>query len=412
MLGLEHGIKADLGISVVDQGILASSVFAGNTIGCISAAFLFARFNAQEVLTASFVLHTLATFSFAASQSLYVALLSRVMIGFSFAFIVVYSVVWVDIFAPKSQATTWLGSMNVGVPLGVLTGFIFGGSLIPYLGLSWRWVFYPKVFICIFLIIFLHQSDSILLNEQRPTSQRMASSSLSHQIQIGKTLFKNPIFVCSVASLCSLYFVITSLQIFITNYLKAPPFNATMNTITFAFGMAAITASICGVLAGGLILDKLGGYQGNLHRAAFFAAICGAAAAWLAFLATFMETTFGFIAVMWMMLVAGSATIPVLTGLIMAGVPTNLRSQSSAVANVTFNLGYALGPLFLSSIASAMDGDINLAVHISLMMSAFAGPPMVLNIKYCHAAKLAAEAAGMDTWKAPGLTPQASSAAA
>jgi len=388
VLGIDDGIAQALQLSVVDEGALGSAPFIGNTIGCAVAGVLFSQYEAKPMLLFGMGMHFTSTILFALAPSFIVALLSRVLIGFTLSFVVVYSVVWTDVFAPQQYATTWLAAMNAGVPLGMLLGFIMGGSVIPELELSWRLTFVFKAIVLLPLLVMLkrtppsHVNDpgatqahrqSKLNNEKHPsTCQSIARNS--------STLLRNELFVCAVAGLVVLYFVVTAMQVFITSYLRGPPFYASMTTIVFGFGVTSVTAPVFGVVTGGVILDRLGGYQTNLRRAALFGAACGTGAAWFGLLACYMTTVPTFIAALWFMLFVGAANVPVGTGILMASVPPSMRPTASAYAAVAFNVfGYFLGPIFCGFVAD-QTGSLAQAFHIVLMMSGVGCIPLGLTV--------------------------------
>jgi MFS family permease len=382
-LGVDRGIAEDLRLNIVDEGALGSIVFIGNTIGCAVAGVLFARYDAKAVLTWSMTAHAVASLCFALSPSFAVSLAVRLVVGFTLAFVVVYSVVWADTFAPKERATLWMASMNIGVPIGMLLGFFVGGFMVPHLEASWRWAFLVKVIVMVPAVVMLHRADRATLAEEvDPVDARRAPvAGLERVTKITKSLLRNEMFVCSCAGLIVLYFCITALQTFITPFLRAAPFHASMNTIVFGFGATSVTAPICGVVLGGVLLDRLGGYQHNLQRAAKFSAACGILAAWFGFLACYMQTTATFIAALWMMLFVGAANVPASTGILMAVVPPSMRSAASSYANVAFNvLGYFMGPLICGIIADRLQ-SLHAAVHVILLMSSLGTIPLLLGVR-------------------------------
>lgn len=87
----------------MEQGTLTSSVFLGNVVGCLLAGHLFSHYNEKNVLAPSLLIHTLGTFLFAAFPFYYIALCIRFFIGLTLAFVVVYTPVWVDTFAPAHR---------------------------------------------------------------------------------------------------------------------------------------------------------------------------------------------------------------------------------------------------------------------------------------------------------------------
>jgi MFS family permease len=77
---------------------------------------------------------------FSFSYNLYLIYLSRIGMGITQAFCVIYGPVWVNEFSPPTSTTKWMGLLQAAVPLGVMLGYAIAGSFINFGGgfLSWR----------------------------------------------------------------------------------------------------------------------------------------------------------------------------------------------------------------------------------------------------------------------------------
>lgn len=49
---------------------------------------------------------------------------------------------WVDLFAHEKQKTTWITLLLLGVPLGVILGYIMTAVLVTYLDVRYEYVDY------------------------------------------------------------------------------------------------------------------------------------------------------------------------------------------------------------------------------------------------------------------------------
>lgn len=414
VLGIDDGIASDLRLSVVDEGALGSAPFIGNTIGCALASMFFARYEAKTVLIMGMTLHMLGSLLFALSTEFLVAMVARVIIGFTLAFVVVYSVVWTDIFSPPERATTWMAAMNAGVPLGMLIGFVMGGSIIPELELSWRFTFVFKAVVLVPVLFGMNRLQPAVINEpvQRKRAAFRGSAGEFCQAVANNSLhlLRNELFVSATGGLCVLYFCVTAMQVFITPYLRGAPYYASMNTIVFGFGATSVTAPIFGVVVGGMTLDRMGGYQNNLPRAATFGAVCGALAAWFGFVACFTTTVPTFIGALWLMLFCGAANVPVGTGILMASVHPTMRATASSYAAIAFNvLGYFLGPIVCGTLADRT-GSLRTAFHLVLMSSGLGIIPLALTARFAaqqrqRQKEAAAEAKDPDAAELPTESP-------
>jgi MFS family permease len=121
---------------------------------------------------------------------------------------------------------------------------------------------------------------------------------------------------------------------------------AKKSTVLGAFAATSATAPVIGVVFGGWYVDKMGGYQGVQGKAmtgrccAFFGTVATA----FAICAGYAETMVSLLSLIWCVLFFGGAVIPGATGLVLSSVPPQLRSFSSAVSMLTYNIfGYAAG---------------------------------------------------------------------
>ncbi|KPI89430.1 hypothetical protein ABL78_1466 [Leptomonas seymouri] len=441
-LGAESGIGNSWELSMKHQGILTSSVFLGNVIGCPLSGYFFSRYNEKRVLCGALVVHTVFTFLFAAVPHYTIALINRFFIGFTLSFIVVYTPVWIDEFAPKNRQSVWMASHNAGVPLGIMLGYILAvGPQMVVDSVDWNWAFFLKCLLMIPTITYVAQVDSRTINTARtaadndkddndadtaeesggnndargecgrpsnaatsanpPVAAAPASMRNSLRDQASRALrtpigdipasimahlryavsgfqffcvplLCNVVYICSVISLTSLYFVATGLQNFVTQYLQEPPFEASMATIMVGFGSAVVTAPVCGVIAGGILLDLIGGYKRNLPRVTLFLLTWGGLAVLFSIVCIFAKTTCGFLLVMSVVLFCGGALIPPGAGLTMAHLPDHLRPTGAALSQTVYNLlGNFSGPLVCGWVADAT-GKLRYGI-ITLLLSSTLG---------------------------------------
>ncbi|KPA85741.1 hypothetical protein ABB37_00105 [Leptomonas pyrrhocoris] len=448
-LGAESGIGNFWGLSMMQQGVLTSSVFLGNVIGCPLAGFLFSRYNEKRILCGALVVHTVFTFLFAAMPDYDTALVNRFFIGLALSFIVVYTPVWVDEFAPKSRQSLWMAAHNAGVPLGIMFGYILAvGPHMVAESIGWNWAFFVKTLLMIPTITYVARVDSRTINTIKAAAdnakddtaadvavegdvrnnsdgdggegrrQSVAPSNVNIPVAffsaaeraalrdrakraletpIGDVpaivmsnlryflvgfrggqapLLRNLVYVCSVVSLTSLYFVATGLQNFVTQYLQEPPFEASMSTIMIGFGTAVVTAPVCGVIAGGILLDRIGGYKRNLRRVTLFLFAWGSCAVLFSIICIFAKTTRGFLLVMSVVLFCGGALIPPGAGLTMNSLPAHMRSTGAAFSQTVYNLlGNFSGPLVCGWVAD-VTGKLRYGIITLLLSSALGVLPL------------------------------------
>lgn len=372
VLGAPQGISAEFNLNSATDGIVSSIMFVGNTIGVASAGPAFASHSPKMVLATSLVMHCFASALFGLAHGWLMAVVARILVGFSQSFLAVYVLVWVDEFAPATSSATWMAIVQACVPLGIMIGYVGAGLMVANTGLSWRWTFHIKSFAMLPL--------TILLFFVNPRAIDCDDEHHRHRGSRATTLWmfaKNRVFASVVLAMMSIYFIVTALQTFTTLYLRNDPFNASMNTIIAGFGATAATAPVLGVVAGGWLLDWVGGYKRNLELTAKFGCTfssCAMVAAVFAFFATEVQT---FLISIWFLLFFGGGIIPASTGMLMSSIKPEYRSTGSGVASICFNLGgYFLGPLVCGVVAETA-GNLRYGIQFTLMISILAMGAMI-----------------------------------
>lgn len=170
VLGAAGGISDEWELDSIAQGSLTSSVFLGNVIGCPLAGQLLSLYDEKKVFSYSLLFHLLFSVSFGLFPSYYAALVNRFFIGVTLAFIVVYTPVWVDEFAPRQMQSMWQALQNVGVPVGIMLGFLLGSYFPTYTTLSWAYSFFLKGILMVPTVMYLWHMDPCKFNTRRSTS--------------------------------------------------------------------------------------------------------------------------------------------------------------------------------------------------------------------------------------------------
>lgn len=75
-----------------------------------------------------------------------------------------------------------------------------------------------------------------------------------------RQLLRSPLYVLLTLSLCGLYFTVTGIQYWITDYLEKV-IGAPKDQVLTAFAITSCTAPAMGVVFGGWLVDRMGGYK-------------------------------------------------------------------------------------------------------------------------------------------------------
>lgn len=196
--------------------------------------------------------------------------------------------------------------------------------------------------------------DSLWMYTEEGGGASAAKLSMRRQL---KVLLRSKTFVNVTLGLCALYFVVTGIQFWMTDYLvqviKAP-----YGSVLGAFAATSATGPVFGVVFGGWFIDRVGGYHGLAGRAktSFYCAVFGCIAVFFAIPAAFVKSFSVLITLVWFVLFWGGAIIPGATGLLLASVNADLRQFSSAMSMLMYNIGgYAAGTIFPGLVMQAAE---------------------------------------------------------
>jgi len=134
-------------LTYAEQGLLGGVVYIFLSAACPVAGVLLRTFRVKKVLASALVVNNLSVLCFALcpDHHPYLLISCRAFVGFTQAFFMVYSPLWVDEFAPASRRTTWMATIQGSVPLGVVCGYsiAYVATLNEPCDLveCWRWPF-------------------------------------------------------------------------------------------------------------------------------------------------------------------------------------------------------------------------------------------------------------------------------
>jgi MFS family permease len=146
------------------------------------------------------------------------------------------------------------------------------------------------------------------------------TSNLSRYCAQTRVVLCNTLYVTVTMGLCSMYFIVTGIQFWMTSYL-IDILNCNPVQVVFVFSSVSITAPILGVIVGGTFADKYGGYRGkNTLKALKLCSAFGVVAFVFAFPIGFLYSLTYIIVLLWTFLFFGAAIIPVGTGIMVSSV--------------------------------------------------------------------------------------------
>ncbi len=488
-----ESIKEGFNLSFVQQGLLGGAVYIGLSLCCPITGYLFRKFNIKSVLSVSLLLFTVALICFSSVRSgnPEVLIVTMGMMGIFQAFIMVFSPVWIDAYAPNSRRTKWISIYTAMTAFGIMVGYINGAittwiwaNHCPHNIMCWRIPFMFQALCLLPIVIFfffipvehleidlgsnnngdqyqklldgdaidepmmapglldssllaapaagLETTSPILQNEKRNsnhsrqrsrqrtkstvrrssalynmnvanelkeenvTRARLDSAFVYETDIIGDTsrggwfdalcdLFSNPIFSCVVFALSGLYYVVTGVQYWATEYLITEV-GGNRGTVHILFIIVSATGPIMGVFLGGALVDSLGGYKKAPIPTLNVCVLFGLCAACCGLPVTFVDNMYVVVFLLWGLLFFGGGTVPCCTGLFISSVSPDTRAFASSVSVIIFNLlGYGLSPVSSSIIMNATN-SFRIGFRICLFCSLI--PVSLMFFAWRHAKKI------------------------
>ncbi|CAD8132969.1 unnamed protein product [Paramecium octaurelia] len=249
----------------------------------------------------------------------------------------------------------WLTYMQLGVALGTVSGYLVT-SLSLYFSQNWVYPYYLQILLLIPCFLVYSLSDEKMLSTQyqeKTDEQREDFKTIF--LQNLKTFFSNPIFVFSMLSLSSLFFVVTGVQFWITDYLR----NVLLmpHEVVFkSFLIISLTAPLTGVYLGGLVLQNFGGYDGSMAiKIAAFEALLASISG--AFIPALNDGAFVLL-FLWFLLFFGGSAVPAIMGIMITSIPREQRSSGNSLSHLFQELlGYLPAPILYGYVQQSTGGS-------------------------------------------------------
>jgi len=146
------------------------------------------------------------------------------------------------------------------------------------------------------------------------------TSNLSRYCSQARSVLGNLLYIFVCLGLCSMYFIVTGIQFWMTSYLIDILGNNPIQVVII-FSTVSITAPLAGVMVGGTFADKYGGYKGkNILKALKLCLAFGVVAFVFSFPIGFLYSLVYITVLLWTFLFFGAAIVPVGTGIMVSSV--------------------------------------------------------------------------------------------
>ena len=384
-------ITKEIDLDYSEQAMIGSFVYLGLSFTSLFAGLIFSKYSPKIVCAIILILNSVSCFIFSFSSDKVILFLMRFFMGATGAFIFIYGPVWVNNFSPPEHSTTWMGILHSCSIFGVFLGYLVTAIILNFLHkfISWRVAIQIQGIVEIFLAFFLFKENEEYINvdtrkiipfeekeikfDKKKIKESPSLISVTRRdpridtVELGnlgfyffqaKTILKNKLYILITLAITSIYFIVTGIQFWITKYLieilEVEPI-----VVNIIFSIISITAPLSGVLFGGTISDKYGGYKGKNETKAL--QMCSA----FGLLTLFFGIPLGFMfriiylsVLLWAFLFFGAAIIPIATGIMISCVPKDCQATSSSISQIIFNLfGYFCSPMIAGFIMDIFEDE-------------------------------------------------------
>ena len=192
----------------------------------------------------------------------------------------------------------------------------------------------------------------------------MSKGAICSQI---KAIIKSPVFILINITLCSIYAIVAAIQFWIIDYLQYGLFIEDPKKRFLMFGSVIVTSPPLGMILGGVLLSKVGGYDSE--KAIYIPLFTSLIVSVLANLAPLSTNVYIFLPLFWLYFFVGSAIIPAANGISLVSVEKKYAGAASSISILLYNvLGRFPGPNLYAFFKSLVD-DENSRIPMGLLLN-------------------------------------------
>ena len=391
-------LSKDMELNDSQLGGLGSMIFLGKALGCSIFFTLINKLNRKYMLLVTSFLTILSLILTTQTKKLFLLYFYRIIAGISQSYLGIYSPVWADQFGIHKYKSIILSCQHLSSSLGYLFGYMMG------IWLGWILAFYVEdvmLVLSLFVIFFISdkffsmslmpiksrmnffikdnfniqkernniindcynnntkeesidiEDDISLFEDIQMQGENMSKDSIILQI---KAIIKSPLFILINITLCSIYAIVAAIQFWINDYMQYSLHITKAKTRFIMFGSIIITSPPLGMIIGGIILSKAGGYQSE--KAIYIPLFASLVVSILANLAPLSSNAYIFLPLFWIYFFSGSMIIPSANGISLVSVEKKYAGAASSMSIFLYNVfGRFPGPNLYAFFKSVINDD-------------------------------------------------------
>ena len=339
-------------------GLFGSLVFVGNLFGSVLYFYLINIIHRKKLLLYSLISLSICLITFILTKNTAFLLTNRIVLGVFQAYVIIYLPLWCNQYGITNKRSIMISFGQLTTPLGVFTGYLIASICISIeREKGWKYSFVIQS-IAIFLMIFpfFYAPDSVF--ESKLESFKEETNTDATFFKVSNSIIEDPdaslneilnlsympkkkffeilgeimtykIYVLSVFALSCLYFCVTGLQYWGSDYMNRILGIESPEERLLYFSIICFSSPTLGVIMAGYIVNYLQGYEDR--RVYDLCFILSVLTFINAMIAVFCKNTFFFVFFTWFALFYGGAIMPTLTGIVITSLPQHLRASGNSL---------------------------------------------------------------------------------
>ena len=376
-------MQIDMSIGPAEIGVFGSIDYLGRIIGSLIFVAIINTVNRRMILIGTLFIKGISLFIPrvpGCDKSYTINLICRGISGFSQVYYTIYLPVWCDQYGPKKSRTIMITVTQLGLPLGIVLGFLMAtllgkknwvlcfnieGIILGALGILC--FFFPQLYFSNTLMLVDGSNDRMQEmpgkdEEEEPEIPNIdpdskTPSSIFKEGEVRKkkrigllenicTIMKEPVFLFTGLANSVVFFGMAVIQFWGADYMKNIVGVKDEFVLLYVFSAICITGPPAGIILGGVIGSKIGGY--TVRKAIVICVGLCAMSCVFALIITLDSSHVAYFGIMvWLYFFFSGATTPLETGIVISSLPERLRGDGFSVMNFILNL---IGNLPASSV--------------------------------------------------------------
>ena len=271
-------------------GLFGSLVFVGNLLGSLLYFYLINIIHRKKLLLYSMISLSICLITFILTTNTFFLLSNRIILGIFQSYVIIYLPLWCNQYGITNKRSIMISFGQITVPIGVFIGYLIASICISINEVDgWKYAFIIQS-IAIFLMIipfyyapdsvfeskyesfkddintettFFKESNSLLQDPDASMNEILNITYLPKKklIEILKEIMTYKIYMLSIFALSCLYFCVTGLQYWGSDYMNRVLGVHSPEKRLLYFSIICFSSPTIGVILGGYIVNYLQGYE-------------------------------------------------------------------------------------------------------------------------------------------------------